>query len=113
MDLCVVCLGWCGRRGQLRSSLGSVIYGLIGVRRSSRIGICDRDPAKTLAANFARALALRPFRIKEIIVFVGVSVRPAIHGYGSDIVRWIESAVAKNTRELISNISFERFERRR
>src|SRR6266851_2114132 len=85
-----------------------LIHGLIGVRRSSRIGICDRDPAKTLAANFARALALRPFRIKEIIVFVRVSMRPAIHGYGSDIVRWIESAFAKNTRELITNISFER-----
>ena len=90
-----------------------LIHGLIGVGSSSRVGICNRDSAKTLAADFARARALRPFRIEKIIVFVRVSMRPAIHSDGRDIVRWIESAVAKNARELVTNTSFERFERRR
>src|ERR1700739_4849109 len=90
-----------------------LIHGLIGIRGSSRVRIGDCDSSEALAADFAGTLALRPLRIEQVIVFVGVSMRPAIDSDCRNIVCRVEPAIAQDARELVANTSLKHFKGRR
>jgi len=84
-----------GTRLQLPYRPPSLINGLVCVGVSPGIGIGDCDSSKSLPSHFARSFsALQPERIKEGVVFVGVTVRPAVHGDGCDVARGIEPSCA-------------------
>src|SRR4051794_16110999 len=83
----------------------------IGIGVGASIGICYRNAAEWLSRCHARLLAaFQPELIPKRIVFVGISVRPTVHCDGRDVSRGIEAALAKRSRELITDIAFKRFE---
>ena len=66
------------------------------------------NPPEWLAADHARPLGIRPVeRLKQRVVFVSVAVRPAVHGDGLNIPRWVESAAGKHAAELVANVALE------
>ena len=89
-----------------------MIDGYIGVGRGAGVGIGDSDAAVRLTADFVRRLAGRPLRIEERVVFIAVTVRPAIDRNGFDVARRIETTSTQAAGKLIADISFENFEGR-
>src|SRR5438876_11872596 len=89
------------------------VDGRISVCCSCGVGICDRDAAKRFACDFAWALSRRPLRIKKIVVFVSVAMRPTIDSNGVNVACGIETTHAKNSAELIADVTHECFERSR
>src|SRR5258706_7277512 len=87
------------------------VDGRISVCGSCGVGICDRDAAKRFACDFAWALSRKPLRVKKIVVFVSVAMRPTIDSDGVNVARGIEATHAKNSAELIANVALECFER--
>src|SRR5579863_4258035 len=72
------------------------------------VGLGDDDSSERLASNHAwtiRGGAIEWF--EEPVVFVGVSVRPAVHGDGLNVSRGIESARREHSSKLIVNVLFE------
>jgi hypothetical protein len=77
-----------------------LIDGRVGIGRGAGVRVGDRDASRGTASDFVRRLACRPLRIVERVVFVAVSVRPAVHRDGFDVARRIEAAVAEDACEL-------------
>src|SRR5579871_3669902 len=83
----------------------------VRVSGSGSVGICYGDSPEPFACNFDRALACGPLGIEEIVVFIGVTVRPSVDGYGADIARGVEATGAEDAAKLITDISLEGLER--
>src|SRR5579862_302046 len=84
-----------------------------GVRVSVPVGIGVRnlDSPEGLASDHTRTLGDRPVqRLEQIVVFVGIAVRPAIDRDGLDVARWIETSGRQGASELIAYMAFERLE---
>src|SRR5258708_239211 len=65
------------------------------VRVSSGIGVGDGQTAKRFARNFARSLSsLEPEFVPKRAVFVGVSMRPAVHRNRGNVAGGVESSSA-------------------
>src|SRR5215471_18676927 len=65
----------------------------VGIGMAIGIGVGDGNPPEGLSANHTRTLGVRTIqRLKELIVFVGVTVRPAIDGNRLNVTRRIETS---------------------
>ena len=60
-----------------------------------------------------RRLARQPDRIEQLIVLVGIAVRPAIHGNARDVAGGVEAARPKRALELVADVALEGLERGR
>src|SRR5271156_3730232 len=70
-----------------------LIDGAVGIGVGSGVGVSDRESPERLARRLAWGLAaFQPELIEQRIVFVGVSVRPAVDGDFQNVARGIESA---------------------
>src|SRR4029077_17636575 len=96
-------------RVQFLNRAPRLVHGLIRVRGCARVGIRYGNSAKTFAAKLAGTLAFGPFRIEQEIVFVRVSMRPAIDGDGANVLRRIKPGTSKNARKLVADISLKCF----
>src|SRR5438270_5373810 len=96
---------------QLFNRAPRLVYRFISISSGSRVRICNSNPSKAFAPNLAWTVTLGPFRVEQVVVFVSIAVRPAVHGDRRNIIRWIESTLAKHSRKLIANVSLERFKR--
>src|SRR5689334_916899 len=80
----------------------------IGVGAGVRVG--NRDPSKRLARDFARGdAALEPEFIPQRVVFVGVSMRPAVHRDGRNVARRIKTTRTQRSGELFAYFAFDGF----
>src|SRR6476619_1416473 len=79
----------------------------IVVGGGASIGVGDRNAAETRPAKHVRRRTFRPVRVKQRIVFVGVTMRPAVDGDRRDISFGVEPAGAKDVRQLAANVAFE------
>src|SRR6202521_116056 len=74
------------------------------------VGIGDRDPAERLSSDHPRLLPLFPIWIEERVgwvMFVSVTVRPAVHRDGLDVPRRIEIRAAQHPSQLIADVAFK------
>src|SRR5439155_2952240 len=81
----------------------SLIDRSVGVGCGSGIGIGYCDPAEAGAADLVRCLPLRPIGIEQRIIFIGVTVRPAIDRDRSDVARRIEAPRTQHAAELVTD----------
>src|SRR6267142_5543980 len=79
----------------------------VGVGSRSRVGIRNGDSPERLARDLAWTLALGPFRIEEIVIFVCVAMRPAIDGDCVNIVRWVKTARTQHSAKLVANVALK------
>src|SRR6266699_615442 len=79
-------------------------------RLGGSVGVGDGDAPESPPGNVAGPLAFRPIRIPERIVFIGITVGPAIDGDSLDVACRIEPAGRQDTRQLVSDIALKGFE---
>jgi hypothetical protein len=91
-----------------------LIDGDIRICVTIRIGVRNGDAPKGFPANYARALLFGAIeRFEERVVFIGVSVRPAVYGDRLDVSRGVEVPTAQHAAQLIANFPFEHLKGRR
>src|SRR5579859_1864525 len=93
------------------SAIG-LVDGDVSVGGGAGVGVGDGDTAEALAANLVWRLSRRPIRIEQGIVFVAVTVGPAVDGDGFDVARGIKPAGGERAGELVANLALEDLERR-
>src|SRR5260370_22435188 len=74
------------------------------------IGISNCDLAEPLSSHHPRLLPFLPIWIEESVsrvMFVGVAVRPTVHGDGLDVPRRIETRATQHPSQLIAAGAFE------
>src|SRR6059058_5175261 len=80
----------------------ALIDGAIGVRIGVRVGVGDGNPAQGFARYLAWSLAtVQPELVEERVVFVGIAMRPAVHGEFENVARRIETARAQHASKLL------------
>src|ERR1700722_7197696 len=80
----------------------SVINRTVGIGVCTGIGIRDRQPSKRFACHFARSFrAVQPELVEQRIVFISVTVRPAVDGDLQNVPSGIESSRAEDSLQLI------------
>src|SRR5215831_10416233 len=71
------------------------------------VGIGNRDRAEPSAPELMRRLPLRPVRIEQRVVLVGIPVRPAIDRDRSDVASRVEARRTQHAAELVADLLFE------
>src|SRR5580704_14982713 len=89
----------------------SLVYRRVGIGGGSGIGVGDGDAAEPRPPDHMRLLRFRPFRVEQLVIFVSVTVRPAIDGDVRHTPRRIEPAGAEDARQLVADVALEGFER--
>src|SRR5258706_7825872 len=98
---------------QLSHRPPGLIDSLICVGVSSRIGVGDSDSPKSFPRHFTRSLAaLQPERIEQRVIFIRVTMRPAIHSDRRDVARWIEPSRSQRSSQLFADLALHGFKRR-
>src|SRR5579862_7255724 len=64
----------------------------IRVGRGAGVRVGDGDAAAARPADLVRRGSLRPVRIEQRVILVGITVRPAVDGDGGDVAFLIEPA---------------------
>src|SRR5438128_2013435 len=83
----------------------------VGVRARRGIGIRNRDPAKRRAPQNVRPRPRRKVAIRIPVVFIGVTVAPAIRGDSGDVARRVKSCGTEHALQLFACIEFDFLER--
>src|SRR5207249_8490690 len=87
---------------QLLHGPPGVIHHTIRIGVSAGISIGDCDFSKGFACHFAWSFAaFEPELVPERVVFVRVTMRPAVYGDRSDIASRVKAASAECTRQLV------------
>src|SRR5713101_2876354 len=94
----------------LHSAIG-LINSRVGVSRSAGVRVSNGDSTELLSPQNPGLLSLGPVWIEERVVFVGITVRPAVYGDALDIPCGIEPRRAQHSCQLITNIALEGGER--
>src|ERR1700682_3507471 len=89
----------------------SLVYRRVGIGGGPGIGVGDGDAAKAGPPDHVGLLRLRPFRIEQLVIFVSITVRPAIDGDARHIARRIEAARTEDARQLAADVALEGLER--
>src|SRR5258708_3594622 len=103
------------RRQQFTTGAIGLVDSGVRLGARARIGISNRDLAESHSSHHPRLLPFLPIRIEESVsrvMFVGVAVRPTIHGDGLDVPRRIETRAAQHPSQLIADVALE-FRKRR
>src|ERR1700692_1297887 len=90
----------------------SLVDGRVGIGGGAGVGVGDGDAPEPRPPDHMRLLRFRPFRIEQLIVFVSITVRPAIDGDAPPTAGGIERARTENARQLVADVALEGFERR-
>src|SRR5271170_4960743 len=95
----------------LDGTVGLVDRG-VRIGGSAGVGIGDGDAAEAGAADDMRRLPVGPVRIEQRIIFVGVTVRPAVDRDGGNVAGRIETAGTEDARQLVADVALEGLEAR-
>src|ERR1700735_239941 len=94
-------------RQQLLHSSIALIDRLVGVGGSRGIGVRNGNPPEALSCDIARPFPLRPVRVPQRVVFVGISMGPAVNRNRLYIAGRIKTAATQHAHKLVADVSFK------